>query len=120
MMETRELEEVRVPSKHAVQVTQFVGLDEVDPEYLEKPYFVVPENDVQAEAFAVVRKALQETKKVGLGKIAFGGRENMVALSAPKDDKLAGMMAYTMRYAEELRHPAKFFGSIQNGCVGED
>jgi DNA end-binding protein Ku len=92
----------------------------LDPEFFEKPYFVVPENDVQAEAFAVVREALQTTKKVGLGKIAFGGREHLVALSAPKDDKLAGMMAYTMRYAEELRDPAEYFKEIKKVSVDED
>ena len=52
-----------MPSKHTIEVTQFVGLDELEPEYLEKPYFVVPENDVQAEAFAVVRKALAEDEE---------------------------------------------------------
>ena len=68
-----EIEHLRIPSRHTLEVTQFVDEDEMDPEFFEKPYFVVPENDVQAEAFAVVRKALQTTKKVGLGKIAFGG-----------------------------------------------
>jgi DNA end-binding protein Ku len=119
-VEPEEIEHLRIPSRHTLEVKQFVDEDELDPEFFEKPYFVVPENDVQAEAFAVVRKALQETKKVGLGKIAFGGREHLVALSAPTDDKLAGMMAYTMRYAEELRDPADYFGEIKKASVDED
>jgi len=119
-IEPEEIEHLRIPSRHTLEVTQFVDEDEVDPEFFEKPYFVVPENDVQAEAFAVVRKALLTTKKVGLGKIAFGGREHLVALSAPADDKLAGMMAYTMRYAEELRDPAKYFGEIKKVSVDDD
>jgi DNA end-binding protein Ku len=118
-VEPDEIEHLRIPSRHTLEVAQFVDADEVGPEFFEKPYFVVPENEVQAEAFAVVRKALQETKKVGLGKIAFGGREHLVALSA-RDDKLAGMMAYTMRYAEELRDPAKYFGDIKKVSVDED
>ncbi len=120
MIEPKELEELRVPSKHTVQVTQFVGLDELDPEYLEKPYFVVPEDDVQAEAFAVVRKALQKTKKAALGQIAFGGREHVIAITADNDDKLGGMMAYTMRYQEELRDPAEYFKDIKKVAVNED
>ncbi len=108
-VEPDEIEHLRIPSRHMLEVTQFVDVDELDPEFFEKPYFVVPEDDVQAEAFAVVRRALQMTKKAGLGKIAFGGREHLVAVSAPADDKLAGMMAYTMRYAEELRDPAEYF-----------
>ena len=119
-VEPEEIEHLRIPSRHTLEVAQFVDENEVDPEFFEKPYFVVPENDVQAEAFAVVRKALQTTKKVGLGKIAFGGREHLVALSAPADDKLPGMMAYTMRYAEELRDPADYFGEIKKVFVDED
>jgi DNA end-binding protein Ku len=119
-VEPEEIEHLRIPSRRTLAVEQFVDADEPGPEFFEKPYFVVPENDIQAEAFAVVRKALQETKKVGLGKIAFGGREHLVALSAPKDDKLAGMMAYTMRYAEELRDPAKYFEEIKKVSIDED
>jgi DNA end-binding protein Ku len=119
-IEPDEIEHLRIPSRHTLEVTQFVDLSEIDPESFEKPYFVVPESDVQAEAFAVVRKALQMTKKAGLGKIAFGGREHLVAISAPSDDRLKGMMAYTMRYAEELRDPAKYFGDIKKVAVDED
>jgi DNA end-binding protein Ku len=119
-VEPDEIEHLRIPSRHTLEMTQFVDVDEVNPEFFEKPYFVVPENDVQAEAFAVVRKALQTTKKVGLGKIAFGGREHLVAIAAPSDDRLAGMMAYTMRYAEELRDPADYFGDIKKVSVDED
>jgi DNA end-binding protein Ku len=119
-VEPEEIEHLRIPSRRTLAVEQFVDADEPGPEFFEKPYFVVPENDVQAEAFAVVRKALQETKKVGLGKIAFGGREHLVALSAPEDDKIAGMMAYTMRYAEELRDPAKYFEEIKKVSIDED
>jgi DNA end-binding protein Ku len=119
-LEPSEIEHLRVPSKHTVEVTQFVGLDELEPEYLEKPYFVVPENDSQAEAFAVVRRALQKTKKAALGKIAFGGREHVLAITATNDDKLAGMMAYTMRYQEELRDPAEYFRDIKKVSVNED
>ncbi|MEO6815268.1 MAG: Ku protein [Edaphobacter sp.] len=119
-IEPSEIENLRVSSKHTIEVTQFVGMDEIEPEYLEKPYFVVPENDVQAEAFAVVRKALRKTKKAGLGKIAFGGREHVIAITAPDDDKLAGMMAYTMRYQEELRDPAEYFRDIKKVAINED
>ena len=75
---------------------------------------------MQAEAFAVVRKALQETGKVALGKIAFSGREHIIAVAPYPDDKLPGMMAYTLRYAEELRKPAEFFGNIKKAAVEEE
>jgi DNA end-binding protein Ku len=119
-IEPDEIENLRIPSRHTLEVTQFVDAHEIDPEFYEKPYFVAPENDTQAQAFAVVRKALQSTKKVALGKIAFGGREHLVAISAPADDKLPGMMAYTMRYAEELRNPADYFSDIKKVAVDSD
>jgi DNA end-binding protein Ku len=57
-----------VPSKHTIDVTQFVNLNELNPEFVEKPYFVVPEID-SVEAFAVVRKALQKIGKVAIGRL---------------------------------------------------
>lgn len=119
IIEPSEIANLRVPSKHTVEIQQFVSLDEVPPEYLEKPYFVVPENDIQAEAFAVVRAALAKSKKAGLGKIAFGGREHILAITAAPGDE-PGMMAYTMRYEEELRKPAEYFSDIKKVKVDED
>ncbi len=119
-IEPKELANLRVPSKHAMEISQFVDESEIDPEYFEKPYFVVPENDSQAPAFAVVRQALRETKKIALSKIAFGGREHVVAITASPDDSLPGMMAYTMRYAEELRDPKEYFRDIKPQTVDED
>lgn len=120
IIEPKELEQLRVPSKHAISVTQFVDLNEIGPEYMEKPYFMVPEDDVQTEAFAIVRTALKKTKKAALGKIAFGGREHVFAITAADDDKLGGMMGYTMRYQEELRDPAEYFRDIKKVDLNQD
>ena len=119
IIEPEEIANLRVPSKHTVEVSQFVSLDDLPPEYLEKPYFVVPENDLQTEAFTVVRAALEKTKKAALGKIAFGGREHILAITAAPGDS-PGMMAYTMRYQEELREPAEYFRDIKKVAVNED
>ncbi|MDP9038872.1 MAG: Ku protein [Acidobacteriota bacterium] len=124
LIEPSEIANLRVPSKHTIEVQQFVSLDELAPEFLEKPYFVVPENEIQAEAFAVVRAALARSKKAGLGKIAFGGREHILAITAapnsPDGRVQPGMMAYTMRYAEELRKPAEYFSDIKAVTIDED
>ena len=117
IIEPSELANLRVPSKHSMEITQFVEAEQIDPEYFEKPYFVVPENDSQTQAFAVVRQALVDTKKIALSKIAFAGREHIVALSAADD---GGMMAYTMRYAQELRDPKDYFRDIKKVEVDED
>ena len=120
LIEPKELQDLRVPSRHTISVTQFVDLHEVGPEYLEKPYFLVPEDDVQAEAFAVVRSALKQTKKAALGKIAFGGREHIFAITAADDDELGGMMGYSMRYQEELRSPVEYFKDIKKIAVNQE
>ncbi len=119
-IEPKELEQLRVPSKHTMEITQFVDASEVDPEFYEKPYFVIPENEAQSQAFAVVRQALKESRKVALTKIAFAGREHIVALTPTQDDSLGGMMAYTMRYAQELRDPKEYFRDIKRPAVDED
>ncbi len=119
LIEPSEIANLRVPSKNTIEITQFVSLSEVAPEYLEKPYFVVPENDIQAEAFAVIRTALAKSKRAGLGKIAFGGREHILAITAAAGDEL-GMMAYTMRYQEELREAAEYFKDIKKVKVDSD
>jgi DNA end-binding protein Ku len=119
-IEPNELADLRVPSKHTMEITQFVDAAEIDPEYFEKPYFIVPEDDSQAQAFAVVRQALKDTGKIALSKVAFGGREHVVAIAATEDDSLGGMMAYTMRYAEELRDGKEYFRDIKKVAVDED
>lgn len=119
-IEPEEIARLRIPSRRTLDVQQFVDVNDLDPEYFEKPYFILPENDAQAEAFAVVREALRQAKKAALGKIAMAGREHLMAIEAPSDPKLAGMMAYTLRYAEELRNPADYFGEVKTPKIDDE
>ncbi|MEO6806846.1 MAG: Ku protein [Edaphobacter sp.] len=112
LIEPSELENLKVPSKHTIDVTQFVTMEELRPEFIEKPYFVVPENEGQAEAFAVIRKALKESGKVAIGKVSFAGRENIVAIRPAGDETHGGMMAYTLRYPNELRNEKDYFQDL--------
>jgi DNA end-binding protein Ku len=113
LIEPSELENLKVPSKHTIDVSQFVTMEELRPEFIEKPYFVVPENDSQAEAFAVIRKALKESGKVAIGKVSFAGRENIVAIRPAGDEAHGGMMAYTLRYSNELRNEQDYFRDLR-------
>jgi DNA end-binding protein Ku len=119
-IEPSEIAELRIASRSAIEIQQFVDMGELDPAMFEKPYFVLPESDAQADAFAVVQKALQQTRKAGLGKIAVGGREHLIAISAPSNAKLAGMMGYFLRYAEEIRDAGEYFSEVKTGKVDED
>ncbi len=118
IIEPSELENLRVPSKHTIEVSQFIDMAELNPEYVEKPYFVTPLNDMQAEAFAVVREALTKTGKAAIGKVAFQGRENIVAVTAAPGSR--GMMAYTLRYENELRNANDYFRDIKDAAINED
>ncbi len=120
LIEPSELENLKVPSKHTIDVSQFVAMDELRPEYVEKPYFVVPENDGQAEAFAVVRKALQKSGKVAIGKVSFAGRENIIAIRPAGDEAHGGMMAYTLRYSNELRNEQDYFRDLKAVEINEE
>jgi DNA end-binding protein Ku len=144
-IEPDELAHLRVPSKRTMDVAQFVDIDSIDPAFFEKPYFVVPEDDTQAEAFLTIRQALIDTNKIALSRIAFGGREHVIAIapapahlteksskatksSKPSKSKFSkthstahpGLMAYTLRYAAELRDPAVYFESIKAHTINAD
>ena len=119
-IEPEEIEHLRVPSKHTMEVAQFVDRDQLPLEFFEKPYFVVPENDAQTEAFTTVRQALLNTGKAALSKIAFGGREHLVAIVPAGTETHGGMIAYTLRYAAELRDPAEYFNDIKKTKVSSD
>jgi DNA end-binding protein Ku len=119
IIEPAELENLRVPSKHTISVAQFVPVSELNPEYVEKPYFVVPENDSQTEAFTTVRQALVNSGKAAIGKVSFAGRENIVAvMPAPHDER--GMMAYTIRFLTELRNQNDYFRDIKPAAINAD
>jgi DNA end-binding protein Ku len=105
-----EIKRLRVPTRSTIEVKQFVALGELPLALFEKPYFVLPDKDSQ-EAFAVVREAMKHAGKAAIGEVAFGGREHLVAFSVPTD-KWQGMMAYTMRYAEELRKAEDYFSGV--------
>jgi len=117
VIEPAELDNLKVPSKHTIAVSQFVDKAELNPEYVEKPYFVLPEDDSQAEPFNVIREALVKTGKIAIGKVAFSGRENIIAV-LPAGDR--GMMAYTLRYQNELRNQSDYFRDIKATAIDQD
>ena len=119
IIEPSELENLKVPSKHVIDVSQFIDVDELNPEYVEKPYFVTPENESQLEAFATVREALLKSGKIAIGKVSFSGRENIVAVTAAGTEG-RGMLAYTLRYQNEMRKQADYFRDIKETQIKKD
>jgi DNA end-binding protein Ku len=112
IIEPEDLKRLRIPGTDTLEIAQFVEAADLPASLYEKPYFVVPKKGPQGKAFAVVRQAMIDTGTVGLGEIAFSGREHLVALAPPAEHKQPGLMLYVLRFAEELRDPAEYFGKI--------
>jgi DNA end-binding protein Ku len=108
LLEDDEIEAVKLESKKTLELTQFVDHDEIDVLYYEKPYFVVPADDLAEEAFIVLREALKRTKKVGLGQLALRGREYVVSLKPCG----RGIVLETLRYADEVHKAQNYFREI--------
>ena len=111
-----ELDQVRLESKKTLELSQFVDADEIDPLYFDRPYFVAPQDDLAEEAFRVVRDALRETGKVGLGQITLRGREFIAALKPCG----SGMLLETLRYPEEIQKAAPYFRAISSTKAEKD
>ena len=108
LLEQDEIDAVKLESKKTLELTQFVDASEIDVLYYEKPYFVVPADDLAEEAFIVLREALRRTKKVGLGQLAMRGRESVVSLKPCG----RGMVLETLRYADEVNTAQGYFRDI--------
>ncbi|HEX8642109.1 MAG TPA: Ku protein [Allosphingosinicella sp.] len=109
LLEDEELEAVKLESKKTLELTQFVDQREIDPLYYEKPYYVVPADDLAEEAYIVLREALRDTGKAGLGQLAMRGREYIVSLKPCG----RGILMETLRYADEVNKAQGYFRDIE-------
>jgi DNA end-binding protein Ku len=110
LLEDAEIESVKLESKKTLELTQFVDMDEIDVLYFEKPYYVVPADDLAEEAFVVLREALRRTKKVAIGQLALRGREMIVSLKPCG----RGIILETLRYADEVNKAQGYFRDIKD------
>lgn len=110
LLEDAELDAVKLESKKTLELVQFVDSCEIDPLYYEKPYYVVPKDDLAEEAFIVLRDALRQAKKVAIGQLAVRGGEKLVAIKPCGK----GLLLETLRYADEVRAGQSFFTEIDD------
>jgi DNA end-binding protein Ku len=108
LLEPEEIESVKLESRKTLDLAQFVDVNEIDALYYEKPYFVVPADDLAEEAFIVLRDALRAQRKVGIGQLAMRGQEYVVALKPCG----RGMLLETLRYSDELNKASSYFREI--------
>jgi DNA end-binding protein Ku len=108
LLDQEEIEAVKLESRKTLDLVQFVDLADIDAMYFDKPYYVVPADDLAEEAFVVLRDALRQARKVGVGQLAMRGQEYVVALKPCG----RGMLLETLRYADEVNKAASFFREI--------
>jgi len=103
-----DLESVKLEARRTIDLVQFVGHDEVDPLYFEKPYYVLPDGKLALEAYGVLRDALRASGKMGLGQFVMRGREYVAALKPCGQ----GLLLETLRFSDEVRAAAPFFAAL--------
>lgn len=108
LLEDSELDAVKIESRKTLELVQFVEAHEIDVLYYEKPYFVVPADELADEAYSVLREALRKTKKVGLGQLSVRGREQFVSLKPCGD----GIVLEVLRYADEVQKAQTYFRNV--------
>jgi DNA end-binding protein Ku len=119
-IDPEELKALRLPTATTMPIRQFIKAEDLSPRLFDRPYFVVPKDDVQAKALSIMRKALAQTNTLGIGEIAFSGREHLVAIGAPLNPKQKGLMLYMLRYEDELRDPKSILSDVKEASVDAD
>jgi DNA end-binding protein Ku len=108
LLDDDEIEAVKIESKRTLELVQFVDANDIDVFYFEKPYYVVPQDELAEEAFIVLREALKAKKKIALGQLSVRGREQLVSLKPCGK----GIVMETLRYEDEVRKAQTYFKDI--------
>lgn len=116
LLDPEEIEAIRLETKKTLELVQFVGACEISPLYFDKPYYLVPSDDLAADAYRVIRDALRAAQKVGLGQMTMRGKEYLVAIKPCGD----GLLLETLYYADELHASEPMFSSIKEAKADDD
>jgi DNA end-binding protein Ku len=108
LLEEDELDEVALASTHTIDVDQFVPREAVDEIYLDESFYLVPNEEVAYEAFAVIREAMRKKGWVGLGRVVTHRRERLLMLRS----RGKGILATALRYKNEVRDEDEYFDDI--------
>jgi DNA end-binding protein Ku len=116
VVEEEEIERVAIESTHTIEIEELVPREEVDEIYLDESFYLVPEDEVSVEAFAVIRDAMRETDMVAIARVVLYRRERLLMLQ-PRGK---GLMATALRYRDEVRDEKQYFDDISDVRVPRD
>jgi DNA end-binding protein Ku len=111
-----ELQAVEIDSTHVIEIDKFVPRKEIDDRYIVRPYYITPDGEVGAEAFATIREAIERTNMVALGTVVLSTREHVIAL----ESRGKGLVGLLLRYPYEVRDEKEYFDDIPDVRVTAD
>jgi DNA end-binding protein Ku len=115
-VEDEELEDLQIESNHTIEIDKFVPAKDIDATYFDTPYYIVPNDNVGQDAFAVIRDAMKGKGMVGLGRVVISKRERPIILEAYGK----GVRAMTLRYPYEVRKETDYFADIPDVKISKD
>lgn len=110
LIDPDDLEDIKLETRKTLELVQFVDITDIPPVYFDKPYFLSPTDELAEDAFRVVRDALRETGKAGIGQLAMRGQEYLAAVRPCS----SGLLLETLHYEDEIRKTDPYFSSISN------
>lgn len=100
VLDNDDLEKLRKENEDkAVEIIDFVKMEQIDPIYFDRSYYMSP-NEGGGKAYSLLRKALQETGKVGLAKIVIRSKEQMAVIRVYENT----LVMETIHYPDEVRN----------------
>ena len=102
-----ELSELDPKRTRAIEIQDFVDLDDIDPIYFEQPYYLGPDKGAE-RAYALLVQAMKEARKVAIARFVLRNKEHLAAIR-PMDDALT---LTTMRFHDEVSSPQDLDGEV--------
>ena len=116
LFDTADFDKVKLDSTRTIDIDQFVDADDIDRLYWADPLYVVPDKGVGAEAFAVIREAMEKQNKIAIGSLVLRNRERRIALEV----RGKGLVAWTLRAHDEVRDADDYFDDIPTSKADAD
>ena len=105
VVEPRELEEIAPGRSRSIDVVAFVDLDEIDPIYFQKTYWLAPSKEENAKVYALLASAMAATNRVAIATFVMRSKQYLAAIRAHEDGQALALE--TLNYADEVRDPAE-------------
>jgi len=105
LVEPRELEEIAPGRSRSIDVLAFVDLDEIDPIYFNKTYWLAPAKEENAKVYALLASAMAATNRAAIASFVMRSKQYLAAVRAHEDGRALALE--TLNYADEVRDPAE-------------